>query len=74
MQTCVRCNLCGKQLDELDLREDFTIHTTAGYGSKYDMSRIDLRLCCDCFDRLVDECALSPVIGEVDYFGRVQLA
>ncbi len=68
MQTCIRCNHCGKQLDELDMRESFTIHTTAGYGSKYDLNEIDLRLCCDCFDRLVDECVLSPVVGEVGLF------
>jgi hypothetical protein len=59
------CNLCGKPLDEWDLQEDFTIHTTVGYGSKYDLSKVHLQLCCDCFDKIVDSCKISPVIGEV---------
>lgn len=59
------CNLCGKPLDEWDLQEDFTIHTTVGYGSKYDLSKVHLQFCCDCFDKIVDSCKISPVIGEV---------
>ena len=65
MHDVPRCHHCGKALDEWDLGENFKIHTEVGYGSKYDLSVIDLRLCCDCFDRLVDECVLSPIVKEV---------
>jgi len=37
-----------------------------GYGSKYDLSEVNLQLCCDCFDQLADECEISPVVREVD--------
>lgn len=57
------CNGCGKPLDEWDMQEDFHIHTTVGYGSEHDMEEVDLRLCCNCFDKLVDSCTVSPVKG-----------
>jgi len=60
------CNHCGKKLDEWDLQEDFNIHKVVGYGSKYDLSEVNLQLCCDCFDQLADECEISPVVREVD--------
>lgn len=45
------CNLCGKILvTECDL----SIHTRLGYGSKYDGSLIDLDLCPECTDKLID--------------------
>lgn len=55
------CNRCGKELDFWDIQEDFTIHRHVGYGSGYDGEVINLRLCCECFDRLVNECKVSPV-------------
>lgn len=62
-----RCNICGNPLDEWDLQEDFTIHTVVGYGSKYDLSEVDLRMCCACFDAIVDTCKISPLLeGEQD--------
>lgn len=73
MSDVKRCNHCGKPLDEWDLQEDFKIHTAVGYGSKYDLSKVELQLCCDCFDKLVDECVISPVVGEVRLVGEHQL-
>jgi len=53
------CNYCGKELDLFDLQEDFSIHRQhIGYN-------VDLQLCCDCFDKIVSECNVSP-IEEVD--------
>ena len=60
------CNYCGKELDLFDLQEDFSIHRQhIGYGSIHDGDNVDLQLCCDCFDKLVSECNVSP-IEEVD--------
>lgn len=60
------CNLCGKPLDEWDAQEDFHMHTHVGYGSVHDMEEVDLRLCCDCFDKLVGACTVSPVVEYVN--------
>lgn len=61
------CNCCGKEMDFFDIQEDFTISRKVGYGSKYDMMIIDLHLCGDCFDKIVDGCKESPVIGAWDW-------
>lgn len=60
--TSVSCNMCGKPLDTFDTQEDFSIHRKLGYGTKNDGSVLDLHLCCDCLDRLVDNCMISPII------------
>lgn len=61
MQTKIRCNGCGRELDFWDVQQNFTIHKRIEYGSIYDESVVDLRLCCDCFDILVQACAISPI-------------
>ena len=61
------CSQCGKRLDFFDLQEDFTIHKKIGYGSIHDGEEEDLHLCCDCFDRLLASCKVSPVIKECSY-------
>ncbi len=61
MQGSNVCNLCGKELDFWDVQEDFTLHRHVGYGSGYDGEVIKLRLCCECFDHIVDECKVSPI-------------
>ena len=57
---CV-CNHCGKELDFFDRQEDFSIHKQIGYGSAHDGDIVCMRLCCDCFDKLIDECCISPI-------------
>lgn len=47
--------MCGKDFDEFDIQEDFSLYRHIGYGSKYDMNKLELDLCCGCFDKLVDE-------------------
>lgn len=60
------CNYCGKELDVFDLQQDFFIHTRIGYGSIYDGDFVRLQLCCDCFDKLVGACKVSPIIEDDD--------
>lgn len=60
------CNLCGKEFDIFDNQESFGIHTgKIGYGSKHDGDSIELDLCCDCFDKLIDDlipkCKINPL-------------
>lgn len=60
----IKCNCCGKELDLFDLQQDFTIHRKVEYGSVYDGTLIEIRLCCDCFDKLVMGCAVSPIVNK----------
>ena len=54
MNTKLICSMCEKELDEFDLQEDFSFKRYIGYGSKYDMNFLDIKLCCDCFDKILD--------------------
>lgn len=42
-----------------------SIHDRIGYGSKHDGSMLDLDICPDCFDKLIDgfaeKCAINPM-------------
>lgn len=60
-QKKIICNKCGKEFDMWDEQEDFSIHRQAGYGSKYDGQNIELDLCCECMDKLIEECKISPL-------------
>lgn len=55
------CNKCGKKFDLWDTQEDFSIYRHCGYGSSYDGSELELDLCCECMDKLIAECAISPI-------------
>lgn len=56
------CNICGKDFGLVDEREDFSIRRTAGYGTMFDGQRIDLDICCSCFERrIVPMCKIAPV-------------
>lgn len=59
--TCT-CNMCGKQFDIWDTQEDFSINRHLGYGTKYDGDELQLDLCCDCMEKIIDECKISPII------------
>ena len=60
-----RCNLCGKKFDMWDEEENFCFRHRFRYGSKYDCYQLDLKLCCKCFDSLMDElvprCKTNPL-------------
>lgn len=59
------CNLCGKKFELWDKEENFCFHRRVGYGSAYDGYLLNLNLCCNCFDRLMDElvpkCEINPL-------------
>lgn len=56
------CNVCGRELDAWDEQEDFTIHKHLGYGTKYDGEILNLHICCNCMDSLINSCKLSPIV------------
>ena len=43
-----------------------SIHDIIGYGSKYCGDEINLDICTDCFDKLIDDftekCAVNPIL------------
>ena len=47
--------MCGKEFDEWDKQEGFGFHYICGYGSRHDEEEIECDLCCDCFDKLLEE-------------------
>lgn len=57
------CNYCGEELDLFDRQENFSIHKDQiGYGSAFDGDGVHLRLCCKCFDEIVSNCKVSPIM------------
>lgn len=56
-----RCNICGEVLDEFDIQNDFSIDRKIGYGSEFDGDDLSISLCCDCMDRIIKSCKVSPV-------------
>ena len=55
------CNKCGKEFNIWDQQEDFSIKRNLGFGTKYDGEKLDIHLCCDCMDKLIESCVISPV-------------
>lgn len=66
------CNICGSKMDFWDIQEDYTIHTTAGYGSKFDEEEIELHICCDCMDRLIESCSITPLVSRQTQYRLVK--
>lgn len=66
IQNKIICNLCGKEMDIWDKKEEFSIHRRCGYGTKYDGETIELDICCDCMERLIDSCKVPPVNNKGD--------
>ena len=50
----VICTMCGNELDDVDLDADFNYQQYVGFGSKYDLTIFEARLCCRCFDKILD--------------------
>lgn len=55
------CNKCGKKFNFWDTQENFSINTQMGYGTEHDGDILELDLCCSCMEKLINECAISPV-------------
>ena len=60
MATKVICNICGKEMDDVDLRNNIRIDKCLGYGSKFDGEDIHLDICCDCLDKIIESCKVDP--------------
>lgn len=54
MRKCM-CNICGKEFDEFDWQNSFGVHQAVMYGSQFDGFAINLDLCCECFDKLMED-------------------
>ena len=61
IQNKIICNRCGKEFDTWDRQEGFSIYKRCGYGTKYDGMNIELDLCCECMEWLIEECSVFPV-------------
>ena len=48
------CDVCGNKFDIWEQVNSFGIHNKPGYGSRYDTYKIDICLCTDCYDRMID--------------------
>lgn len=55
------CNICGQEFDFWDGNENFAIHTRLGYGTKFDGDILDLHICCDCMENIIQMCSVSPI-------------
>lgn len=64
MNTERKCNICGKDMDFWDRQQRFDMNVDVGYGSIHDGESVELHICCDCFDKLLDRCVVSPVVKE----------
>lgn len=62
------CNKCGKTFNEWDTHEDFSIYKHLGYGTKYDGDYLQLDICCGCMEKLIEECAISPITENLGTF------
>ena len=57
-----KCDICGKVLDEFDLQENFGLHyNNIGYGSKFDGEKINIDMCCGCFDKMMIEYIIPKI-------------
>lgn len=60
----VSCDMCGKEFNEFDRQEDFGFYyPNIGYGSKFDGTHISIDLCCDCFDKMIEEYVIPKLQG-----------
>lgn len=62
MTGSITCNHCGKVFDLWDTQEGFSIKKRLGYGTKFDGDELNMNLCCDCMEQLIDDCLISPII------------
>ena len=65
MAKVITCNKCGKTFDFLDTQENFSIRRRMGYGTMYDGDDLELDLCRDCMQELIQNCAVSPLVPVV---------
>lgn len=56
------CNKCGREMDIFDTTLRFGLYKRLGYGSIHDGDYIELDICCDCLDAIIDSCVIDPII------------
>lgn len=71
MRVC-KCNLCGKEFNCWDEQEGLNIHTRLGYGSKYDGSLVNLDICIDCFDTIIEQSSINPIVKEARIYEQLE--
>lgn len=57
----ITCNCCGKEMDTVDLCGATSITKMLGYGSKYDGAYVEIDICPDCFDKIIDNMKVPPI-------------
>lgn len=57
----VSCNICNKEFELYDIQNGLNITKYLGYGSVHDGCRLNLNICCDCLDNIINSCKKSPV-------------
>lgn len=64
-----KCTMCGNDFDMWDEQESFCFDHIVGYGSAHDGEKIHINLCCDCFDKILDniipKCKINPIIDSI---------
>lgn len=55
------CNVCGKVLTRCEEKNHVKINQVMGYGSQFDGDRVDMDICNECFDRLIESCKIDPI-------------
>ena len=63
------CNICGKEFNEWDeILGDNKFDVFVNYPSKYDINRIKINLCVDCYDSVLDKilpmCKINPIVDD----------
>lgn len=58
------CNCCGKEMDEMDKCGVTSISRILGYGSKYDGAYVEIDICADCFDKLIESMKINPILSD----------
>ena len=59
----VTCNCCGKVSDENVWASDIEIwEHEFGYGSQYDMDKVSMDICDDCYKKWIDSFVHPPKI------------
>lgn len=61
--TNIQCNVCGEEPKRVHIAIE--MHQIIGYGSRYDGEKIDLDVCANCVDTILDAiskvCKISPI-------------
>lgn len=58
----MKCNVCGKDMDIFDKQTGISCTgKLLGYGSEFDGDVLNIHICCDCLDKIIKDCKISPL-------------